>query len=235
MPTLNADSGELDRFNALARSWWDPDGPMGPLHAIGPLRLDYIQRTESLHGQRVADIGCGGGLMAEAMTRAGARVTAVDLSEELLGAAIQHADSEGLAIDYRVASAESLAEQEAGAFDRVTCLEMLEHVPDPDAVVAACAQLLKPGGEVVFSTIHRNPKAFGLAIVGAEYVLGMLPRGTHEYAKFIRPSELARTCRETGLTVTDMTGLTYNPLTRTYRLNDADVDVNYFLRAVRHA
>ena len=228
---MNADPAELGRFNALADSWWDPNGPMAPLHAITPLRLDYIRKTRPLKGLRVADIGCGGGIVAEAMCRAGAEVTAIDLSADLLGAARLHAEDGGLDIDYRESSAESLAEAMPGTFDLVTCLEMLEHVPEPAAIVAACRRLVKPDGEVLFSTINRSPKAFAFAIVGAEYVLRLVPRGTHEYEKLIRPAELAGWCRAAGLAVQDMTGLVYNPLTQIYRLHSTDVSVNYFLRA----
>ena len=226
----NADPAELGRFNALAHDWWAPDGPMGPLHTITPLRLDYIQATRPLKGLRVADIGCGGGIVAEAMCRAGAKVTAIDLSSELLGAAQLHAEDGGLDIDFRETSAEALAQAMPGRFDLVTCLEMLEHVPEPSSIVAACRTLVKPDGEVLFSTINRNPKAFALAIVGAEYLLRMLPRGTHQYEKLIRPAELATWSRDAGLAVQDMTGLVYNPITQVYRLHPTDVGVNYFMR-----
>ncbi|MEC9407709.1 MAG: bifunctional 2-polyprenyl-6-hydroxyphenol methylase/3-demethylubiquinol 3-O-methyltransferase UbiG [Pseudomonadota bacterium] len=228
--TPNADPAELDRFNALATQWWNPRGPMAPLHAITPLRMDYVQQRRPVRGLRVADIGCGGGLMAEAMTRAGAQVTAIDLSADLLGAAQLHAEDAGLDIDYQETSAENLADAHPGEFDLVTCFEMLEHVPDPAAIVQACSQLLRPDGEALFSTINRNAKSFALAIVGAEYVLGLVPRGTHQYDKLIRPAELARWCRSAGLRVAGMTGLVYNPLTQVYRLDDHDVSVNYFMR-----
>ncbi|PWN56805.1 bifunctional 2-polyprenyl-6-hydroxyphenol methylase/3-demethylubiquinol 3-O-methyltransferase UbiG [Abyssibacter profundi] len=228
--TTNADQAELDRFNALAQRWWDPQGPMAPLHAITPLRMDYVQQTRPVRGLRVADIGCGGGLMAEAMTRAGAQVTAIDLSSDLLGAARLHAEDAGLDIDYRDTSAEALAAELPGAFDLITCFEMLEHVPAPAAIVQACRQLARPDGEVLFSTINRNAKAFAFAIVGAEYVLGLVPRGTHQYEKLIRPAELAGWCRTNRLEVQQMTGLVYNPLTQVYRLHDSDVSVNYFMR-----
>lgn len=228
--TTNADPAELGRFNALAQQWWDPRGPMAPLHAITPLRLDYVQQSRPLKGLRIADIGCGGGLMAEAMTHAGAQVTAVDLSTELLDAARLHADDAGLDVDYRETSAESLADELSGAFDLVTCFEMLEHVPEPQAIVHACRTLAKPDGEVLFSTINRNAKSFAFAIVGAEYVLGLVPRGTHQYEKLIRPGELAQWCRGSGLDVQNLTGLVYNPLTQIYRLHETDVSVNYFMR-----
>lgn len=228
--TPNADPAELDRFNALATQWWNPRGPMAPLHAITPLRMDYVQQRRPIRGLRVADIGCGGGLMAEAMTRAGAQVTAIDLSADLLGAAKLHAEDAGLDIDYQETSAETLADTHPGEFDLVTCFEMLEHVPDPAAIVQACSQLLRPDGEALFSTINRSAKSFALAIVGAEYILGLVPRGTHQYDKLIRPAELARWCRSAGLRVAGMTGLVYNPLTQVYRLDDHDVSVNYFMR-----
>ncbi|MEN8820809.1 MAG: bifunctional 2-polyprenyl-6-hydroxyphenol methylase/3-demethylubiquinol 3-O-methyltransferase UbiG [Abyssibacter sp.] len=228
--TPNADPAELDRFNALATQWWNPRGLMAPLHAITPLRMDYVQQRRPIRGLRVADIGCGGGLMAEAMTRAGAQVTAIDLSADLLGAAKLHAEDAGLDIDYQETSAETLADTHPGEFDLVTCFEMLEHVPDPAAIVQACSQLLRPDGEALFSTINRSAKSFALAIVGAEYILGLVPRGTHQYDKLIRPAELARWCRSAGLRVAGMTGLVYNPLTQVYRLDDHDVSVNYFMR-----
>lgn len=231
----NADSAELARFDALAAQWWDARGPMAPLHHINPARLRYIaQRCGGLDGRRVLDIGCGGGILSEALARAGATVTAIDLAGDAIGAARQHADAAGLQIDYRCVGAEDLAEESAGTFDIVCCLEMLEHVPDPESIVAACARLLRPGGHAVFSTINRNPKAFLLAIVGAEHVLRLIPRGTHEYAKLIRPSELCEWARHAGLVTQELRGLHYNPLLRSARMND-DVSVNYFVHSVRPA
>ena len=230
-PHRNADQAELDKFSRLAGRWWDPHGECAPLHAINPLRLGWIERrTGGLEGRRVADIGCGGGILSEALARHGARVTAIDLATDAVAAAREHAAATGADVDYRVLAAEDLAAAEPGAFDVVTCMELLEHVPDPGAVVDACAALLRPGGTAVFATINRSPKAWLQAIVGAEYVLGLLPRGTHEYARFIRPSELAARARAAGLDVTAETGLTYNPLTRRYRLC-RDVGVNYMLAA----
>ena len=226
----NVDADELSKFSALASTWWDPKGKMGPLHDINPLRVDYIAEARPLSGLRVADIGCGGGLLSEALAKSGAQVTGIDLAHDSINVAKAHAAESGLDIDYRLTSAEDLAAELPGQFDLVCALEMLEHVPDPASVVSACAALCKPGGEVVMSTINRTPKAFAFAIVGAEYVLQMLPRGTHDYAKFIRPSELSRWARNAGLQPTEIMGLTYNPLTRTYAIKP-DSDVNYFLRA----
>ena len=231
--TQNADSAEIDKFSALAKTWWDPQGDMGPLHAINPLRVDYITQGQPVDGLRVLDVGCGGGLVAEALAKAGATVTGIDLAEASVEVARAHAADGGLDIDYRVCAAETLAAEQPAHYDLVTCLEMLEHVPDPAAAVAACAALVKPGGQVVFSTINRNPKAFLLAIVGAEYVLNMLPRGTHDYAKLIKPSELGHWARAADLQVDDVCGLTHNPLSKVYRLSPQDVDVNYLMRTHR--
>lgn len=228
--TPNRDQAELAKFDQLSDRWWDQDGEFKPLHDINPLRLGYIDQRARLRGKIVLDVGCGGGILAEAMARKGARVTGIDLAERSLAAASAHAEISGFAIDYRVVAAEDLAVAEPESFDIVTCLEMLEHVPDPAAIVSACARLTKPNGHVFFSTINRNPKAFLFAILGAEYVLRLLPKGTHEYARFIRPAELARWVREAQLDVTDMAGLSYNPLTRVFRLT-RDVTVNYFLHA----
>jgi 2-polyprenyl-6-hydroxyphenyl methylase/3-demethylubiquinone-9 3-methyltransferase len=225
----NVDPGELAKFSALAHRWWDPTSEFRPLHEINPLRLAHIAMLAGgIEGKRIVDIGCGGGILAEAMANAGAVVTGIDLADKPLKVARLHALEVGSAVEYRMVSAEALAAEAPGSFDIVTCMEMLEHVPDPASTVAACAQLVKPGGQVFFSTINRNPKSFLFAIVGAEYVLRMLPKGTHEYARFIRPSELTRHCRAAGLEVDDLTGMTYNPLTRVYALG-RDVDVNYLL------
>lgn len=230
----NVDSGEIAKFNALAERWWDPNSEFRPLHDINPLRLNYIDERLGLPGKRVIDIGCGGGLLSEGMARRGATVTGIDLGEAPLAVARLHADKSGVEVEYLQVLAEEIAEQRAGEYDAVTCLEMLEHVPDPASVIRACAKLVKPGGQVFFNTINRNPKAFLFAIVGAEYVLRLLPRGTHEYAKLIRPSELAGWSRDAGLDVRDTTGMTYNPVTQVYKLN-RDVSVNYLMHAVRHA
>lgn len=228
----NAEPAELARFGRLAARWWDESGPLGALHAINPLRTDYIAARAALDGARVLDVGCGGGILSEALAKRGANVVGIDLAGDSIDAARAHANEAGLAIDYRLTSAETLAATEPGAYDVVTCLELLEHVPDPGSIVAACARAVRPGGWVFFSTINRNPKSFLFAIVGAEYVLGLVPRGTHDYLKLIRPSELARAARHAGLDVEDMTGLHFNPLTRSYWLGDG-VSVNYFVSARR--
>ncbi len=231
----NADPAELRKFADLAARWWDPHGECAPLHAINPLRLAWIEaRAGGLGGRRVIDVGCGGGILAESMARRGAEVTGIDLAAAAIEAARAHAGDTGVAVDYRVQSAEAAAAEHGAAFDVVTCMEMLEHVPDPAAVVHACAALAKPGGTVVFATINRNPKAWLFAIVGAEYVLGLLPRGTHEYARLIRPSELAGWAREGGLDPGATRGLSYNPLTQRYGLC-GDIDVNYMLACRRPA
>jgi 2-polyprenyl-6-hydroxyphenyl methylase / 3-demethylubiquinone-9 3-methyltransferase len=229
----NFDPAELAKFSALAHRWWDPTSEFRPLHEINPLRLAHIERLAGgLAGKRVLDVGCGGGILAEAMAARGAQVTGIDLAEKPLKVAMLHGMESGTAVTYRLVAAEALAAESPGAFDVVTCMEMLEHVPDPASTVAACARLVKPAGQVFFSTINRNAKSFLFAIVGAEYVLRLLPRGTHEYAKLIRPSELASHCRAAGLQVEDITGMTYNPLSRTYALG-RDVDVNYLVAARR--
>ncbi len=231
--TLNVDPAELAKFSDLAHRWWDPHSEFRPLHEINPLRLDWIHSLVPLPGQRVLDVGCGGGILADAMARQGAEVLGIDLAEKSLRVAQLHAlEAQTPRVQYREVSAEALAEEQPGSFDIVTCMEMLEHVPDPGSVVRACAQLVKPGGWVFFSTLNRNPKAFLLAIVGAEYVLNMLPRGTHEYARFIRPSELASHCRSAGLDLQHTRGLQYNPLTRRYWLS-GDTSVNYLLATRR--
>ena len=223
----NFDARELAKFGALAHRWWDPASEFRPLHEINPLRLGHIARIAGgLPGKRVLDVGCGGGILTEAMARAGAEVTGIDLGDKPIKVAALHAMESGARVDYRLQSAESLADERPGHFDVVTCMEMLEHVPDPASTVQACARLAKPGGWVFFSTINRNAKSFLFAIVGAEYVLRLLPKGTHEYARFIRPSELVAMSRSAGLAAADLTGMTYNPATRVYSLG-RDVDVNY--------
>ncbi|HMM50137.1 MAG: bifunctional 2-polyprenyl-6-hydroxyphenol methylase/3-demethylubiquinol 3-O-methyltransferase UbiG [Burkholderiales bacterium] len=226
-PAANVDPAELEKFQALASRWWDPHSEFRPLHEINPLRLDWIDRIASLSGKRALDVGCGGGILAEAMAQRGAQVRGIDLAERSLQVAELHALESGTTAEYERIAAEDLAAREPGAWDVVTCMEMLEHVPDPGSTVRACATLVRPGGWVFFSTINRNPKAFMLAIVGAEYLLRMLPRGTHEYEKFIRPSELAAAARRSGLEAVEVIGMTYNPITRRYRLDRRDVDVNY--------
>ncbi|MFN8960409.1 MAG: bifunctional 2-polyprenyl-6-hydroxyphenol methylase/3-demethylubiquinol 3-O-methyltransferase UbiG [Betaproteobacteria bacterium] len=230
----NADTAELQRFSEMAHRWWDPQGAMRPLHDLNPLRLDWIDRTAGLAGKRVVDVGCGGGILAEAMARKGADVLGIDLAAKLLRVAELHALETSTRVAYRQASAEQLAGEAPAGFDVVTCMEMLEHVPDPASVVTACATLVKPGGMVFFSTINRNPKSFVFAILGAEYVLNLLPRGTHEYAKFIRPRELAGFARSAGLDLLELRGLRYNPFTRRFALND-DTGVNYMMACRRGA
>jgi 2-polyprenyl-6-hydroxyphenyl methylase / 3-demethylubiquinone-9 3-methyltransferase len=225
---LNADPAELEKFSALAHRWWDPEGEFRPLHEINPLRLGWIEGHAPLAGRDAIDVGCGGGILAEAMARRGARVTGIDLAEKPLRVAELHLLESGLEVRYENASAEDYVAGHAAGFDVLTCMEMLEHVPDPASAVAACARLLRPGGTAFFSTINRNPKAYLFAVIGAEYVLKLLPRGTHDYARFIRPSELSHWCRDAGLREVELVGMTYNPLTRRYRLG-ADCDVNYLL------
>jgi 2-polyprenyl-6-hydroxyphenyl methylase/3-demethylubiquinone-9 3-methyltransferase len=225
---MNVDPAEVEKFSELAHRWWDPASEFRPLHEINPLRLAWIEGHAALAGKRVLDVGCGGGILAESMARAGARVTGIDLSERALKVAQLHLRESALEIDYQLASPESFAERHAGEFDVVTCMELLEHVPEPASAVAACARLAAPDGRVFISTINRNPKSYLLAVVGAEYVLGLLPKGTHDYARFIKPSELARWCRDAGLRPLDLAGMSYNPFTKRYRLGD-DCDVNYLL------
>lgn len=229
MNAPNVDQAELTKFSSLAHRWWDVDGEFGPLHAINPLRLDWIDGIAPLKGQRVLDVGCGGGILADAMARKGADVLGIDLAEKSLKVAQLHALEAGTSqITYRLVAAEALAAEMPDQFDVVTCMEMLEHVPDPASVVQACARLAKPGGWVFFSTINRNPKSFLMAILGAEYVLNLVPRGTHEYARLLRPSELARFCRDAGLDMQQSCGLQYNPISGRYRLS-TDTSVNYML------
>jgi 2-polyprenyl-6-hydroxyphenyl methylase/3-demethylubiquinone-9 3-methyltransferase len=228
----NSDPAELQKFATLAHRWWDPSSEFKPLHDINPLRLDYIDRAVSLRDKQVIDIGCGGGILAESMAQRGAQVTGIDLGEKALKVAKLHQLESGVPVEYRLISVEAMAEAAPASFDVVTCMEMLEHVPDPESVVRACARLVKPGGKVFFSTLNRNPKSYLFAVIGAEYVLNMLPKGTHEYAKFIKPSELASWCRHAGLDVVELTGMTYNPLNQRYALGQ-DISVNYIVQAVK--
>ncbi|MBY0439098.1 MAG: bifunctional 2-polyprenyl-6-hydroxyphenol methylase/3-demethylubiquinol 3-O-methyltransferase UbiG [Burkholderiales bacterium] len=230
MTTLNSDPAELAKFNDLAHRWWDPNSEFKPLHDINPLRLDHIDRLAGVSGKQVLDVGCGGGILSESMAARGAQVTGIDLGEKPLGVAKLHLLESGLSVDYRAISAEELAAAQPGSFDLVTCMEMLEHVPDPARTVAACAALARPGAHLFFSTLNRNPKSFLFAIIGAEYVLKLLPRGTHDYAKFITPAELARMCRQAGLEPAGVTGMTYNPFSKVYRLG-SDATVNYIIHA----
>lgn len=234
MINTNADPAELQKFSDLAHRWWDPTSEFKPLHDINPLRLEWIDRRVGLAGKKVLDVGCGGGILSESMAALGASVTGIDLSEKALGVARLHLFESGQKVEYHHASAEEFATEHPGTFDVVTCMEMLEHVPDPASTVAACAELVKPGGHVFFSTINRNLKAYLFAVIGAEYVLNLLPRGTHEYSKFIKPSELARYCRHAGLETACLCGLNYNPLTQVYSLV-SETDVNYLLHTQRLA
>lgn len=231
-PVQNVDSGEIAKFNELAERWWDPNSEFRPLHDINPLRLNYIDERVNLPGKTVIDIGCGGGLLSEGMALRGANVTGIDMGEAPLAVAQLHAQQSGVEVEYLQTPAEAIAEQRPQQYDLVTCLEMLEHVPDPSSVIRACATLVKPGGHIFFSTINRNPKSFLFAIVGAEYVLRLLPRGTHEYAKLIKPSELSGWARDAGITIQDTTGMTYNPITQVYKLN-RDVSVNYLMHGIK--
>jgi 2-polyprenyl-6-hydroxyphenyl methylase/3-demethylubiquinone-9 3-methyltransferase len=230
----NADPAELAKFGELAHRWWDPQGEFRPLHELNPLRLAWIAGLAPLEGKRVLDVGCGGGILAEAMARLGAQVTGIDLSEKPLKVAELHLLESGLSVSYEKASAEDLSTTQPEAFDVVTCMEMLEHVPDPASTVAACARLARPGGRVFFSTINRNPKSYLFAVIGAEYLLKMLPKGTHDYARFIKPSELSRWCRDAGLDPVELKGMTYHPISNTYRLG-SNCDVNYSLCCAKHA
>lgn len=229
----NVDNSEIAKFEELAHRWWDPHSEFKPLHDINPLRLGYIQQhSQGLEGKKIVDIGCGGGILSESMAAQGAIVTGIDMGETPLSVAKLHLLETGLSVDYRKITAEALASEMPAAFDVVTCMEMLEHVPDPASVIKACMQLVRPGGHVFFSTINRNPKSYLFAIVGAEYLLRMLPKGTHDYAKFITPAELANWIRQAGLQLVDLTGMTYHPFTRVYRLG-SDVDVNYVMACHR--
>jgi len=231
----NVDAAEIAKFEALASRWWDPESEFKPLHQINPLRANWIDLHSPVAEQRLLDVGCGGGILAEAMAQRGAQVTGIDMGEAPLAVARLHGLDCGITVDYQRMTAEQLASERPGQFDVVTCLEMLEHVPDPASVVAACARLAKPGGHLYFSTINRNPKAFLFAIVGAEYLLKLLPKGTHDYAKFIRPAELASWLRDAGLSLDHITGMTYNPITQSYRLHPGDVGVNYLIHAHKPA
>ena len=230
---LNVDRAEVAKFEALASRWWDRESEFKPLHDINPLRTNYIDRHASLAGKKVLDVGCGGGILSEAMAQRGADVTGIDMGEAPLTIAKLHALESGVSVKYQQIPVEQLAEEMPASFDIVTCLEMLEHVPDPASIIQACYKLVKPGGMVFFSTINRNPKAYAMAIIGAEYIMRMLPAGTHDYDKFIKPSELTRWCRAADLSVLDMTGMIYNPLTQEYSLKDQDVDVNYLVATRR--
>ena len=224
----NIDTAEIAKFDALASRWWDPEGDFRPLHEINPLRLDYIRQRADLDGSKVLDVGCGGGILAESMAQKGAQVTGIDMAEKPLGVARLHQAESGTDVEYLQSTVEDLATERAGRYDVVTCLEMLEHVPSPASIVSACCTLVKPGGDVFFSTINRNPKSFLFAIVGAEYVFNMLPKGTHEYEKLIRPSELESWARNAGLTLAGSIGMHYNPITKEYSLGP-NVDVNYLM------
>ena len=231
---LNADHNEVEKFSQLAHRWWDPSSEFKPLHEINPLRLQWIDSHAAISGKQVLDIGCGGGILTESMAQRGAEVTGIDLSEKALAVARLHLLESGNRVDYQRVSAEEFATQSGARFDVVTCMEMLEHVPNPASTIAACAALVKPGGHVFFSTLNRNAKAYLLAVIGAEYLLKMLPRGTHDYAKFIKPSELSRWAKSVGLEPDELIGMTYNPLTQRYRLG-RDTDVNYLLHTVKPA
>ena len=229
---MNVDQSEIAKFSALAHRWWDPNSEFKPLHAINPLRLDWIKSFVSLEGKKVVDIGCGGGILAESISQSGADTTGIDLSDKALKVAQLHALEVGANLTYRSISAEVLAEEQPEQYDVVTCMEMLEHVPDPASVVHACAQLVKPGGSVFFSTINRNPKAYLFAVVGGEYLLNMLPKGTHEYEKFIKPSELSAWARQADLTIGELKGMSYNPFTQHYSFG-ADISVNYLIHTTK--
>ena len=229
--TINVDSAEIAKFSELAHRWWDPESEFKPLHDINPLRLDYVDHIAVLNDKQVLDVGCGGGILTESMAKRGARVTGIDLADKALKVAQLHALETGSAVNYRMAAVEDIARESPRVFDVVTCMELLEHVPDPASVVAACATLVKPGGHVFFSTINRNLKAYMFAVLGAEYLLRLLPRGTHRYEKFIKPSELATQCRQSGLEIREIIGMTYNPLAKQYSLR-SDTDVNYIMHCL---
>jgi 2-polyprenyl-6-hydroxyphenyl methylase / 3-demethylubiquinone-9 3-methyltransferase len=229
---MNADQTEIDKFSALAHRWWDPSSEFKPLHAINPLRLAWIQEHVSISGKKVLDVGCGGGILAESMAVAGAQAKGIDLSEKALKVADLHSLESGVQVQYEYISAEDLAKKEAGQYDVVTCMEMLEHVPDPLSIIKSCATLVKPGGKVFFSTLNRNPKSYLFAIIGAEYILRILPKGTHDYKKFIKPSELNEFIREAGLELNELIGLSYNPITEVYSLG-RDTDVNYLMATTK--
>ncbi|MGC2458539.1 MAG: bifunctional 2-polyprenyl-6-hydroxyphenol methylase/3-demethylubiquinol 3-O-methyltransferase UbiG [Gallionellaceae bacterium] len=229
---INVDPAELEKFSQLAHRWWDPNSEFKPLHDINPLRLDYINRITPLSGKTVLDVGCGGGILSESMAGLGARVTGIDLGDKPLKVAKLHLLESGKHVDYRKIAVEELAGEQPGHYDVVTCMEMLEHVPDPASTVRACSQLAKPGGHVFFSTLNRNPKSYLLAVIGAEYLLNLLPRGTHDYARFIKPSELAQFCRNAELFVADITGMSYNPISKVYSLGK-NTDVNYLFACRR--
>ena len=231
---MNADPQELAKFSDLAHRWWDPTSEFKPLHQINPLRLGWIDKTADLKGKSVLDVGCGGGILTEAMAGLGAHVKGIDLSEKALKVAMLHLFESRRDVNYEEISAEALAQREPSQYDALTCMEMLEHVPDPASTVRACAQLVKPGGNVFFSTLNRNPKSYLFAVIGAEYILRLLPRGTHDYAKFLKPSELAQYCRASGLTLNSIIGMSYNPLSKVYSLNN-DTSVNYLMHCVRDA
>ena len=232
--STNVDPSEIDKFTAIASRWWDLDGEFKPLHQINPLRVSYIlSQTQGLAGKKVLDIGCGGGILAEALALNGAEVTGIDLAAESLEVAKLHGLETGVSVNYELIAAEDKAAAQPAEYDVVTCLEMLEHVPDPASIVSAAARLVKPGGHVIFSTLNRHPKAYLMAIVGAEYLLNMVPKGTHDYQKFIKPSELMRMIDTTDLAINDATGLHYHPLTRDYFLSSANIDVNYFISCQR--
>jgi 2-polyprenyl-6-hydroxyphenyl methylase / 3-demethylubiquinone-9 3-methyltransferase len=228
----NADLVELNKFSELAHKWWDKTSEFKPLHDINPLRLNYIDKAISLKGKTVLDVGCGGGILSESMAMKGAKVTGIDLGEKALKVAQLHSLESNVDVSYRLISAEELTIEQPESFDVVTCLEMLEHVPDPASIVAACTKLVKPGGHIFFSTINRNPKSYLFAVVGAEYILNMLPRGTHDYEKFIKPSELASWVRTSGLSLNHQIGMNYNPITQNYWLGD-DISVNYMMHAIK--